>query len=70
METFPDDSVHDDPGQQQEAEEVGLDPAHLLNTRADVQNLVAGKQWVIFLSVLWIFSPWKLYFHLGGLIGD
>ena len=52
METFPDDAVHDDPGQQQEAEEVGLDPAHLLDTRADVQNLVAGKQWVIFLSVL------------------
>ena len=52
VETFPDDSVHDDPGQQQEAEEVGLDPANLLNTRADVQNLVAGKQWVIFLSVL------------------
>ena len=70
METFPDDSVHDDPGQQQETEEIGLHAAHLLDTRADVQNLVAGKQSVIFLSVLWIFSPWELYFHLGGLIGD
>ena len=44
VETLPDDAIDDDPGQEQEAEEVGLDLPHLLDTWTYVQNLVAADK--------------------------
>ena len=44
VETLPDDAVDDDPGKEQEAEEVSLDLSYLLNTWTYVQNFVATEK--------------------------
>ena len=43
METFPDDPVHNDPGEQEKAEEVGLDLPDLGYVLAHVEHFVTGK---------------------------
>ena len=43
METFPDDPVHNDPGEHEEAEEVRLDLPHLRDVLAHVEHLVTRK---------------------------
>lgn len=43
METFPDDTIHDDPGEHEEAEEVGLDLPDLWDVLAHVEHLVTRK---------------------------
>ena len=40
VETFPDDTVHDDPGQEEEAEEISLNSSNILDTITDVEHFV------------------------------
>ena len=43
METFPDDTVHNDPGEYEEAEEVSLDLPDFRDVLAHVEHLVTRK---------------------------
>ena len=44
MEALPDDAIDDDPGKEQEAEEVSLDLSYILNTWTYVENFVAAEK--------------------------
>ena len=43
MQTFPDDAIHNYPGKNEEAEQVGLDLPHLRDVLAHVEHLVTRK---------------------------
>ena len=43
VQTFPDNAVHNNPGENEEAEEVCLDLPHLRNVLAHVEHLVTAK---------------------------
>ena len=43
VETFPDDAINDDPGEEEEAEEVRLDLPHLRDTLTLVEHLIAKR---------------------------
>ena len=40
VETLPDHAVHDDPGQQQETEEVGLDLSHFIDPLTSMEDFI------------------------------
>ena len=44
VEALPDDAIDDDPGKEQEAEEVSLDLSYILNTWTYVENFVAAEK--------------------------
>ena len=46
VETLPDDAVHDDPGQEQEAEQVRLDLSHLVDSLTGVENFIPEKNMI------------------------
>ena len=43
VQTFPDNAVHNDPGEDEEAEEVSLNLPHLWDVLAHVEHLVTAK---------------------------
>ena len=44
VQPLPDDGVYDDPGQQEAAEELPLEAAHLVDAAGDLEHALAGKE--------------------------
>ena len=50
VETLPDDSIDEDPGEQEETKEVGLNTTNLLNAITHMEHLVAEIKYLSFTS--------------------